>query len=69
MKKLVGWLLCLTLVLGCAGAQAMTDGTYTGTGTGMKGPVTVEVNEETSLLTGPSVLVARGEIDVSALFV
>ncbi|WP_338122239.1 diaminopimelate epimerase [Corynebacterium xerosis] len=33
------------------------------------GTVTVEVNEETSILTGPSVLVARGEIDVSALFV
>ena len=33
------------------------------------GTVTVEVNEETSILTGPSVLVARGEIDVSALLV
>lgn len=31
------------------------------------GTVTVEITEETSILTGPSVLVATGEIDVAAL--
>lgn len=55
MKKLVGWMLCLALVLGCAGAQAMTDGTYTGTGTGMKGPVTVEVTVAGNRIEGVTV--------------
>ena len=31
------------------------------------GTVTVEVTESTSILTGPSRLVARGEIELSAL--
>ena len=43
MKKLFALVLCMALVLGCVSAQAMTAGTYTAEGTGMKGPMTIEV--------------------------
>ena len=43
MKKLFALALCVAMVLGCVSAQAMTAGTYTAEGTGMKGPMTVEV--------------------------
>ncbi|MFC3851111.1 diaminopimelate epimerase [Corynebacterium hansenii] len=53
-----------------AAVSALADA---GRGTGIVdvhvpgGTVTVEITEATSILTGPSVLVARGEIDVTAL--
>ena len=43
MKKLFALVLSAALLLSCASAQAMTAGTYTGVGTGMKGEVKVEV--------------------------
>lgn len=43
MKKLFALSLCALLMLGCTSAQAMTAGTYTGVGTGMKGEIAVEV--------------------------
>jgi len=43
MKKLFALMMCAAMVLGCVSAQAMTDGVYTAEGTGMKGPMTVEV--------------------------
>ena len=42
MKKLAG-ITAVLLLTGCTSASAYTPGTYTGTGEGNNGPVTVEV--------------------------